>query len=98
MREGAPLSLARSAVYTVSAAHTTTYVGREVHMSRARAFLKEVRSLMERIPDDLTLPQLEWALQETSLSLGSIIAARHATTQHKRPIPGRKHTEKSPPR
>jgi hypothetical protein len=67
-------------------------------MSGRKAFLEEVRRLMEHIPDDLTLQQLEWALDETSLSLGSIIAARHAAAQHKRPVPGRKHAEKSPPR
>jgi hypothetical protein len=67
-------------------------------MSGTKAFLEEVRRLMEHIPDDLTLHQLEWALQETSLSLGSIIAARHAAAQHRKAIPKRKHTEKSPPR
>jgi len=53
---------------------------------------------MERIPDDLTMQQLEWALHETSLSLGSIIAARHTAAQHKKPIPRNKHTEKGGPR
>jgi hypothetical protein len=67
-------------------------------MSRTLAFLEQVRRLMEGIPDDLTLKQLEWALQETSLSLGSIIAARCAAAHHKKPIPRRKQTEKSPPR
>jgi hypothetical protein len=67
-------------------------------MSGTTAFLEEVRRLMEHIPDDLTLKQLEWALEETSLSLGSIIAAHHAAAHHKTPIPRRKHTEKSPPR
>lgn len=66
-------------------------------MSGTKAFLEEVRRLMERIPDGLTLQQLEWALQETSLSLGSIIAARNAAVQHKTRVPRRKQTEKSPP-
>jgi hypothetical protein len=67
-------------------------------MSGTTAFLKEVRRLMECIPEDLTRQQLEWAYQETSLSLGSIIAARNAAAHRKRPIPRRKQTEKSPPR
>ncbi len=66
-------------------------------MSGTKAFLEEVRRMMERIPDDLTLQQLEWALQETSLSLGSIVAARTAAAHHRTRIPRRKHTEKSPP-
>jgi hypothetical protein len=53
---------------------------------------------MEHIPDDLTLEQLEWAFEETSLTLGSLIAARSAAAQRKKPVPGQKHTEKGPPR
>ncbi len=67
-------------------------------MSGKTAFLKGVRHLMEHIPHDLTLQQLEWALHETSLSLGAIIAARNAAHQHKNPIPRIKHTQKTPPR
>ncbi len=67
-------------------------------MSKKKAFLQEVRRLMEHIPDDLTLEQLEWAFEETSLTLGSLIAARSAAAQRKKPVPGQKHTEKGPPR
>jgi hypothetical protein len=67
-------------------------------MSGTATFLNELRHLMARIPADLTPQQLEWALQETSLSLGSAIAARNAAAQKRRGIPRRRHTEKSPPR
>jgi hypothetical protein len=66
-------------------------------MSGTMAYLKEVRRLMECIPDNLTLQQLEWAFQEASLSFGSIIAARNAAAHHKKRIPRHKQTEKSPP-
>jgi hypothetical protein len=67
-------------------------------MSGTTTFLEELRHLMARIPDNLTTEQLQWALSETSLSLGSAIAARNAFAQKKKRIPRRRHTEKSPPR
>lgn len=67
-------------------------------MSTRKVFLKELRRLMEHVPQDLTLEQLEWAFEETSLILGSLLAARNAAAQRKKPIPGSKHTEKGPPR
>jgi hypothetical protein len=67
-------------------------------MSGTTKFLKELRQLMARVPDDVTLEQLEWALQEASLSLGSAIAARKALAQKRKRIPRRRHTEKGPPR
>jgi hypothetical protein len=67
-------------------------------MSGTTKFLKELRQLMARIPDDVTLEQLEWAAQETSLSLGSVIAARKAVAHRRKIIPRRRHTEKGPPR
>jgi hypothetical protein len=101
LRMGQPLEMAKPlpAVYTISRGlHHNDPIGGEVFMSGTTAFLEEVRGLMERIPDNLTLQQLEWAFEETSLSLGSIIAARAAAAQHRKRVPRRKQTEKSPPR
>jgi len=67
-------------------------------MAGTTTFLKELRQLMQRIPGDLTPQQLEWAFEETSLALGSIITARKAAAQKRKIIPRRRHAETSPPR
>ena len=62
-------------------------------MSATKHFLRSLRRLMDEIPDGLTLEQLEWAVRETSLTLGVKIAAIHADDQHEVPIPRNKHAE-----
>jgi hypothetical protein len=57
-------------------------------MSDKLAFLVDLRRLMERIPEDLSLEELQWAQKEAALALGCKIACRLAQAQFKDHVPG----------
>jgi hypothetical protein len=69
-------------------------------MSHSETFMQQLRDLMAHVPDDLALNQLEWALNETSLTLGARIASIEANHQLRKPIPPPidAHTEGTGPR
>lgn len=77
------LRVAGFAAYTAEAVFP-----KEMLMSKNEVFLKKLRHLLDDIPEDLTLPEAQWALRDVVFAVGCRIVCKWGRQSIEQHVPG----------